>query len=351
VTVEVRNRIVAGATVEVIGRRMRSTLHRLDDFTDTDGNRLTEATRTSGSACAFRDGGTLRSHPAGTLDRPGAPMTPPTIALKIDANTYVGTPTGYHGSRHPRPPRHQGHLLLHHGPDNTAKAIRRVITQRASSGPLHGWGPPRSTGCGPFSRASSSPAPHRRETCRHHPPDRCRGPRGRDHGWDHVKWHDLLPWIPKNMLALELGRACALFERCWPAREDRVRAGMAGIGRLPRNSGCHVSLLCQRLPGNHPLPAVIEGRQFATLQVPTTMPTLDELIVGREATRQNGAERLMARIRPGLNVHTIQAEIEGGKMAYCFEEFIKRLQGTGARFVTLGEAAEEAIGRIFPAAW
>jgi putative protease len=43
VTVEARNRIVAGATVEVIGRRMRSTLHRLDDFTDTEGNSITEA--------------------------------------------------------------------------------------------------------------------------------------------------------------------------------------------------------------------------------------------------------------------------------------------------------------------
>jgi hypothetical protein len=70
--------------------------------------------------------------------------------------------------------------------------------------------------------------------------------------------------------------------------------------------------------------------------------------VDREATRQNGAERLMAHLRPGLNVHTIQAEIEGGKMAYCFEEFIKRLQGTGTRFVTLGEAAEEARQKEIP---
>lgn len=43
VTVEARNRIVAGATVEVIGRHMRSTLHRLDAFTDMDGNSITEA--------------------------------------------------------------------------------------------------------------------------------------------------------------------------------------------------------------------------------------------------------------------------------------------------------------------
>ncbi|GLI37152.1 U32 family peptidase [Geobacter hydrogenophilus] len=43
VTVEVRNRIVAGTAVEVIGRRMGSTLHRLDAFTDMDGNSLSEA--------------------------------------------------------------------------------------------------------------------------------------------------------------------------------------------------------------------------------------------------------------------------------------------------------------------
>lgn len=43
VTVEARNRIVAGTTVEIIGRRMRSDIIRIDDFTDMDGNSISEA--------------------------------------------------------------------------------------------------------------------------------------------------------------------------------------------------------------------------------------------------------------------------------------------------------------------
>lgn len=43
VTVEARNRIVAGTTVEVIGRQMRSTTHRIDGFTDMKGNSISEA--------------------------------------------------------------------------------------------------------------------------------------------------------------------------------------------------------------------------------------------------------------------------------------------------------------------
>ena len=151
------------------------------------------------------------------------------------------------------------------------------------------------------------------------------------------------------MLALELGRACALFEEVLGRRVKTVAAPgwQVSADSLEIQDAMYLAYASD-CRGSCPFLPVIEGRHFATLQVPTTMPTLDELIVSREASRQNGAERLMAHIRPGLNVHTVQAEIEGGEMAYCFEELIKRLQGTGARFVTLGEAAEEARKKNVP---
>jgi undecaprenyl phosphate-alpha-L-ara4FN deformylase len=57
---------------------------------------------------------------------------------------------------------------------------------------------------------------------------------------------------------------------------------------------------------------VIEGRPYRHIQVPTTLPTYDELI-GRTCTPQTYNEYLLDLIRTDrLNVLTIQAEAEGG---------------------------------------
>lgn len=278
-------------------------------------------------------------------------MPPPAIALKIDASTYVGTRDGIprildilgrHGIR--------GTVYFAMGPDNTAKAIRRVVTQRGFLRAAARLGTPSLYGMRTLLSGLLIPPPiigaKRADTLRQ---TVAAGHEVGIHGWDHVKWHDLLPWIPKNMLALELGRACALFEEVLGRRVKTVAAPgwQVSADSLEIQDAMYLAYASD-CRGNSPFLPVVEGRQFTTLQVPTTMPTLDELIVSRQATRQNGAQRLMAHIGPGFNVHTVQAEIEGGEMAYCFEEFIKRLQGAGARFVTLGEAAAEARQRYVP---
>lgn len=272
-------------------------------------------------------------------------MIPPTIALKIDANTYVGTRDGIprildilgrHGIR--------GTFYFAMGPDNTAKAIRRIVTQRGFLRAAARLGTPSLYGMRTLLSGLLIPPPiigaKGADTIRQ---TVAAGHEVGTHGWDHVKWHDLLPWIPKNMLALELGRACALFEEVLGRRVKTVAAPgwQVSADSLEIQDAMYLAYASD-CRGICPFLPMMEGRQFTTLQVPTTMPTLDELIVSRQATRQNGAERLMAHIRPGLNVHTVQAEIEGGQLTYTFEEFIKRLQDAGARFVTLGEAAEEA---------
>ena len=278
-------------------------------------------------------------------------MPPPTIALKIDANTYVGTRDGIprildilgrHGIR--------ATFYFAMGPDNTAKAIRRLVTQRGFLRAALLLGTPSLYGMRTLLSGLLIPPPiigaKHVDTIRR---TVAAGHEVGTHGWDHVKWHDLLPWIPKNMLALELGRACALFEEVLGRRVKTVAAPgwQVSADSLEIQDAMYLAYASD-CRGICPFLPVIEGRQFTTIQVPTTMPTLDELIVSREASRQNGAERLMAHLRPGFNVHTVQAEIEGGEMAYSFEEFIKRLQEIGARFVTLGEAVEEAHRKDIP---
>jgi hypothetical protein len=93
--------------------------------------------------------------------------------------------------------------------------------------------------------------------------------------------------------------------------------------------------------GGLPFLPVAGGRRFKTLQIPTTLPTLDELM-GRPAYPLEGlADELLSRLKPGaLDVYTIHAEIEGMSMIDWFGRFLDRARERGVEFVSL--AAEAA---------
>lgn len=63
---------------------------------------------------------------------------------------------------------------------------------------------------------------------------------------------------------------------------------------------------------------------YATLQIPTTMPTMDELV----GTVRDISGVLESTLRPGLNVFTAHAEVEGGPFLGEFERFLQRARGT-----------------------
>jgi len=73
--------------------------------------------------------------------------------------------------------------------------------------------------------------------------------------------------------------------------------------------------------GESPFLPVHDGEALNTLQLPTTLPTLDELI-GR---KRGINEFLLASLRNGLNIHTIHAEVEGRVHFPLLEEFLKEI--------------------------
>lgn len=87
----------------------------------------------------------------------------------------------------------------------------------------------------------------------------------------------------------------------------------------------------------------------ATLQIPTTMPTMDELA---GAVRDlSGA--LEVALRPGLNVFTAHTEVDGGPLMGEFERFLGRAQMRGIQIRRLTDVAEPLLSDIehVPAAW
>ncbi len=82
----------------------------------------------------------------------------------------------------------------------------------------------------------------------------------------------------------------------------------------------------------------ISGKILETPQVPTTLPTYDELIGQQGVTEENYNEHLFSSLRPDrLNILTIHAEVEGIVHKAMFADFIKIAKERGCSFVPLGE--------------
>lgn len=164
------------------------------------------------------------------------------------------------------------------------------------------------------------------------------------HGWDHVFWHDRLRGLEAPRIRLELGRAWRLFKSItgappasfaapgWQAT-DRAYQVMTEMGLT------HVS--CTR--GRTPFRPLVGGQALPILELPTTLPTMDEALGTGEAPSR-AARRLADMVRPGeLNVYTMHGEVEGRGLAPAFREFCLRLLDQGVRFVRLVDAARDVM--------
>jgi peptidoglycan/xylan/chitin deacetylase (PgdA/CDA1 family) len=270
----------------------------------------------------------------------------------VDVDTYAGTRDGV--------PRLldimeragvKGTFYFSMGPDNSGKAIRRIFTRKGflqkqlrSSAPsaygiktmLYGTLLPAPMIAGSFQEILKETATRGHETGVH-----C---------WDHVLWHDYLPRMSMGEVAAQLGRAAGLFQRIM--RRDLTTTAAPGwtvsAASLELQDSMELSF-CSDSRGYAPFFPVFQGKRYATLQVPTTWPTMDEILGtgGLNATTIN--DFYLSQLKDGLNVHTIHAEMEGGVMSQSFIALLERLQAAGTRFVTLGEAAA-AHRRLAPAA-
>jgi hypothetical protein len=92
--------------------------------------------------------------------------------------------------------------------------------------------------------------------------------------------------------------------------------------------------------------ARVDGGALKTIQMPTTMPTMDELL-GRVRDVEGA---LSDALGDGLNVFTAHAEVEGGPLVERFTAWLETARRAGRRFVRLGELADAAAAGPLPEA-
>ena len=78
-------------------------------------------------------------------------------------------------------------------------------------------------------------------------------------------------------------------------------------------------------------------------EIPTTLPTLDEVIGAATSTQMSAiVDYYLRQMREdALNVHTVHAETEGMEQLEVFIALVEALKARGAQFVRLGEVAAQ----------
>lgn len=273
-------------------------------------------------------------------------MTTPTIALKVDVDTYAGTRDGV--------PRLlelldsfgiKATFYFSMGPDNSGKAIRRIFTRKGFLRKMIRTKAPSMYGLRTLLYGTILPAPRIADSF----PATLRSvfTNGHEvgvHCWDHVYWHDNLPKMPLEKVRGEFDKSATKFIEIFGCCAETTAAPGWTVSPVSLQVQDSMSLrYCSDSRGVSPFYPVIAGKHYSTLQIPTTLPTMDELLGADGITSETINDHYLSLIRPGLNVHTIHAELEGGCMSGVFSDFLQRFKQIDARFITLSQAAEEAL--------
>ncbi len=272
----------------------------------------------------------------------------PRVALKVDCDTFEGTRDGVPRLLEIFAARSiRATFFFTLGPDRSGVAVRRIFTRRGFVGKMIRSRAPSLYGWRTALYGTLLPAPMIGARCEEVIRAATRsGHEAGVHGWDHVGWHDRLDRMAAGEIARDYGRAHAEYLRILgvPARSSAApgwTANAFSLAAQEERSLLHASdTRC-----GAPFFPMAGGRCFRTLEIPTTLPTLDETLAWQEL-RGDGAQRAFFRqaVR-GTEVHTIHAEVEGRSKAGLFAQILDDWREDGVYFVLLSELAREALAR------
>lgn len=159
------------------------------------------------------------------------------------------------------------------------------------------------------------------------------------HGFDHVGWQDGAHRWSAARIRADMRSAAASFEAALGVSPQSSAAPgwrtTPGVLVVQEEMGYRYAA---DVRGTVPFWPEVDGVTLKTLQIPTTMPTMDELL-GRVA---DVPQALEAVVRPGLNVFTLHAEVEGGALFGTFHAFVERVRRRGLAIVPLRDVAAAA---------
>jgi len=255
------------------------------------------------------------------------------LALKIDVDTHRGTRDGV--------PRLVRLLQLHEasatflfslGPDHTGRAIRRVFRKnflnkvRRTSVLEH-------YGLGTLLYGTLLPGPDIGRRCAGEMRAvKAAGFEVGVHCWDHVRWQDNVARKDADWTEREMQQAFHRFREVFGV--DSAVHGAAGW-QLNRHAAWFEERHCAYASdtrGREPFRPLWDGVAIGCPQLPTTLPTLDEVV----GVHQDAVSHILGLTeKPSNHVFTAHAELEGGDWHGIFDALLSGWRGQGYELVSL----------------
>lgn len=165
------------------------------------------------------------------------------------------------------------------------------------------------------------------------------------HGYDHVKWQDELDYMSYNEFNEEFKKAVDEYIRIFKTSPKSSAAPAWKCNEISFSVEDKNNLLYHSdTRGEYPYYLKLSSSTFKTLEIPSTLPTLDEIYgLGGFSENKIIPYYLSQLKKDRLNVLTIHAEMEGRWKKELFEEFLKRVSELQCDFVTLEKIAKELI--------
>lgn len=264
------------------------------------------------------------------------------LALKVDVDTWRGTREGV-----PRLvealQRHQANatFLFSLGPDHTGRAIKRVfrkgfLQKVARTSVVEHYGIRTLL----YGTVLPGPDIGRREAQLMQSVKQAGFEVG-IHTWDHIKWQDYVAGKDADWTRREMEKSVQRFRQIFG--EAARTHGAAGWQMNPQAYALEAEFgfdYASDCRGQGPfLPVDAQGERLGVPQLPTTLPTLDELIGLDGLTPENVHQHLLAQTaQAGAGqVYTLHAELEGLRFLDTFERLLDGWKQQGYQLVSCAE--------------
>ena len=268
----------------------------------------------------------------------------PTLAIKVDVDTNIGLKENVPSlikvfSKFSI----RASFFIAMGPDNSGKALKRIFrkeffkmtlrTRRIKRFPL------KTLSCGFIVKAPLI-APGNKEILRLIKKE---GHECGIHGYDHVKWHEELSVMNEEEIRNELSKAVNIYsdilnEKPLSSASPGWRATKRSLKTEDRlNLNYHSDTR-----GETPFFIKFSDNLIETLEIPTTLPTFDE-IYGFDGIKEKEMPSFYLNkiSASSFSVMTVHPELEGVEPGNSiFIELLSRLKENGIQVISLGEASD-----------
>ncbi|MES2206652.1 MAG: 4-deoxy-4-formamido-L-arabinose-phosphoundecaprenol deformylase [Pseudomonadota bacterium] len=271
-----------------------------------------------------------------------------TLVLKVDVDTYRGTLEGVPRLVHCLK-RHQtpSTFLFSLGPDRTGRAIKRVFRPGFFS-KVSRTSVVEHYGVRTLLYGTLLPAPDISLRCaaQLHETE-ANGHEVGIHCFDHITWQD-------GVMAADVPTT----ERWMRAAQERFKLIFKRQAKIHGAAGWQMNAQAFRLTeqlgfewssdtrGEYPFLPIVNGQTIFCPQLPTTLPTFDELLGLNGQTAKHVVDELLHYTQETPlcgHIYTLHAELEGGKLMYYFEQLLEGWKKQGYRFLTLSEFGKLAV--------